>query len=60
MCHPEGMAKKQTKQKSTEWNVGQPLTFPVLRPRIQQAANQAVDEAIRGSFNGTRPKRKKK
>jgi len=54
------MASKQTKEKSTEWNVGQPLTFPVIRTRIQRAANRAVDEAMRGSLKGKASRRKKK
>jgi hypothetical protein len=54
------MTRKKTKQKSTEWNVGQPLTFPVIRSRIQQAANRAVDEAIGAPFSSNRSKRKKK
>jgi hypothetical protein len=53
------MATKQTKEKSTEWNVGQPFTFPVIRTRIQPAANQAVDEAMRRSLKGKASRRKK-
>jgi len=54
------MASKQIKKKPSEWNVGQPLTFPVIRPRIQRAANRAVDEAMRGSLKGKASRRKKK
>jgi hypothetical protein len=44
------MATKQRKEKAIEWNVGQPLNFPVIRPGIQRAANEAMDEAIKGPF----------
>jgi hypothetical protein len=54
------MVGKHRKQKATEWNVGQPLTFPVIRPRIQRTANETMDEAIRGPFQGKSSKRKKK
>jgi hypothetical protein len=46
------MGRKQRKAKPTPWNIGQPLTFPVIRPRIQRIANQTVDEAMRGPFQG--------
>jgi hypothetical protein len=54
------MARKPTKEKPTPWTIGQPLTFPVIRPSIQRIANQAVDEAIGGPFQNKRSKRKKK
>jgi len=59
LCHAAPMGRKQTKAKPTPWNIGQPLTFPVIRPRIQRIANQTVDEAMRGPFQGKRSKRKK-
>jgi hypothetical protein len=60
LCHADRMVSKHRKEKTTEWNVGQPLTFPVIRPRIQRAANEAMDEAIKGPFQGKLSKRKKK
>jgi hypothetical protein len=60
LCHADRMANKHRKEKATQWNVGQPLTFPVIRPPIQRAANEAMDEAIRGPFQGKSSKRKKK
>jgi hypothetical protein len=54
------MIRKPTKEKPTPWNIGQPLIFPVIRPRIQRVANEAVDEAIGGPFQTKRSKRKKK
>jgi len=54
------MTRKQAKEKPTPWNIGQPLTFPLIRPHIQGAANQAMDEAIGGPFQNKRSKRKKK
>jgi hypothetical protein len=54
------MGRKQTKEKPTPWSVGQPLTFPVIRPHVQRVPNQAMDEAIREPFQGKQAKRKKK
>jgi len=54
------MATKQRKEKATEWNVGQRLMFPVIRPAIQRAANEAMDEAIKGPFQGKLSKLKRK
>jgi len=59
VCHADRMATKQKKEKATEWNVGQPINFPVIRPRIQRSANEAEDEAIK-PFQGKLSKRKKK
>jgi hypothetical protein len=54
------MGRNETKAKPTAWNIGQPLTFRVIRPRIQRIASQAVDEAVRGPFQVKQSKRKKK
>jgi hypothetical protein len=63
VCHAEDMAKKRTKHtstSSTEWQVGQPLAWPVSPSGIKRAAREAVNEAMRGPFNSRREKRKKK
>jgi hypothetical protein len=54
------MVSKHTKEKTTGGMSVNHSTFPVIRPRIQRAANEAVDEAIRGPFQGKSSKRKKK
>jgi len=53
------MTPKQAKEKPTPWNIGQPLTFPLIRRHIQRAANQAVDDAIGGPFQNKRKRKKK-
>jgi len=61
VCHAEDMAKKRTKHtstNSTEWQVGQPLAWPIPASGIKRAAREAVNQAMRGPFK--REKRKKK
>ena len=39
------MAKKQTRRKVTEWNLGQPLAFPAkLNREFERLAREAVEE----------------
>jgi len=59
------MARKPTRRtpnKTTEWNLGQPLAFPpkLNRSNIERLAREAVEEAMRGPFKRKRAKRKKK
>jgi len=53
---------KQSQKKSTDWNLGQPLAFPLKRtlPKIDRIAGEAVEEFMRGTFKPTRQKPKKK
>jgi hypothetical protein len=50
---------KSARNRSTEWNVGQPLAFP-NNGNFERAAREAVDEALRGPFKTKGSKRKKK
>jgi hypothetical protein len=59
------MARKQTRKSTrnpTEWNLGQPLAFPLKKNRadFERLAREAVAERMRGPFKSKRPKRKKK
>jgi hypothetical protein len=53
---------KPTKSRSTEWQVGQPLVFPVRRIQnnIDRLMHEAVEEGLRGPFKSKRSKSKKK
>jgi len=53
------MERKQTKEKPTPWNVGQPLTFPVIRANIQRENLEPCMIPSRESFHGKQAKRKK-
>jgi hypothetical protein len=61
------MAKARTKTdrsaiRATDWNVGQPLVFPAVKPQtnIKRLAREAVEEGLRGPSTPKREKRKKK
>ena len=56
---PKSTKHKATKNRSSEWQVGQPLAFP-KNEAFERAARQAVDEGLRGPFQLKRGKKKKK
>ena len=60
LCHANGMTRKQAKEKPTPWNIGQPLTFPLIRPHIQRENLEPWMIPSRESFHGKQAKRKKK
>ena len=55
----KGKKSKAARNRSTEWNVGQPLAFP-NNGSFERAAREAVDEALKGPFKTKVHKRKKK
>jgi hypothetical protein len=64
-CNNGYMAKKRTRRanyKTTEWNLGQPLAFPLKlkSSTFERLAREAVKEAVNGPFKRNRPKRGKK
>jgi hypothetical protein len=58
-------AKKRianSKRKTTDWSIGQPLVFPQIKNLTEndRLAQEVVGEAIRHPFKSKREKRKKK
>jgi hypothetical protein len=53
--------KARNRQRSTEWNVGQPLAFPSKKGAapVNRVTEEIVEEAVRRPFR-TSGKRKKK
>jgi hypothetical protein len=62
-CNNGYMPKKRSRrEKTTEWNLGQPLAFPpkLKTSTFERLAREAVEEAVNGLFKRNRPKRGKK
>ena len=62
LCHSCSMAKtkkSQTKRRSTDWQVGQPLVFPTQKTQnnLERLARDAVQEGMRGPFKRRQKKK---
>jgi hypothetical protein len=63
-CDNDRMSRKKTREsrrKTTQWNLGQPLAFPPKKNAgFERLAREVVQEAMSGPFKAKRKKRKKK